>query len=62
MQGNLLELIYCLSLFSTVVPSNICMFLSSRPFVVITTVSTGRVGVENVVITTKGLRWDDGGK
>ena len=65
-----------LPLFSTVVPSNICMFLSRRPFVVIT-LSTGLVGVEvtsvswlglpevtltptrpvdNVVITTKGLR------
>ena len=54
-----------LPLFSTVVPSNICMFLSSRPFVVITTLSTGLLGVEvtstptrpvdNVVITTKGL-------
>ena len=35
-----------LPLFSTVVPSNICMFLSCRPFVVITTLSTGLVGVE----------------
>ena len=42
------------------------MFLSCRPFVVITTFSTGLVGVEvtstptrpveNVVITTKGLQ------
>ena len=38
-----------LPLFSTVVPSNICMFLSCWPFVVITT-------VDNVVITTKGLQ------
>ena len=58
-----------LPLFSTVVPSNVCMFLSCRPFVVITTLSTGLVGVEvtsvsclgqltvdNVVITTKGLQ------
>ena len=50
-----------LPLFSTVVPSNICMFLSCRPFVVITTLSTDLVGVEvssvdNVVITTKGLQ------
>ena len=56
-------------LFSTVVPCNICMFLSCRPFVVIT-FSTGLVGVEvwtevtstptrpfeNVVITTEGLQ------
>ena len=45
-----------LPLFSTVVPSNICMFLSCRPYVVITTLSTGLVGVDNVVITTKGLQ------
>ena len=35
-----------LPLFSTVVPFNICMFLSCRPFVAITTFSTGLVGVE----------------
>ena len=35
-----------LPLFSTVIPSIICMFLSCRPFVVITTLSTGLVGVE----------------
>ena len=35
-----------LPLFSTVVPSSIFMFLSCRPFVVITTLSTGLVGVE----------------
>ena len=34
-----------LPLLSTVVPSNICMFLSCRPIVVIT-LSTGLVGVE----------------
>ena len=33
-------------MFSTVVPSNICMFLSCRPSVVITTFPTGLVGVE----------------
>ena len=33
-------------IISTVVPSNICMFLSCRPFVVKTTLSTGLVGVE----------------
>ena len=35
------------------------MFLSCRPFVAITTLSTGLVGVEvtsNVVIATKGLQ------
>ena len=41
-----------LPLFSTVVTSNICMFLSCRPFVVITC-STPTLPVENVVITTK---------
>ena len=45
-----------MELVSTVVPSNICMFLSCRPFVVITTLSTGLVGVDNVVITTKSLQ------
>ena len=33
-------------LFFTVVPSNTCVFLSCRPFVVNTTFSTGLVGVE----------------
>jgi hypothetical protein len=32
------------------------MFLSCRPFVVITTFLTGLVDVENVVITMKGLQ------
>ena len=32
------------------------MFLSCRPFVVITTLSTGLVGVDNVVITTNDLQ------
>ena len=45
--------LYCLvinlPLFSTVVPSNICMFLSCRPFVVITTFSTDLVGVEDLI-------------
>ena len=35
-----------LPLFSTVVPASIFMFLSCRPFVAITTLSTGLVGVE----------------
>ena len=35
-----------LPLFSTVVPAIILMFLSCRPFVAITTLSTGLVGVE----------------
>ena len=43
-------------LFSTVVPASIFMFLSCRPFVAITTLSTGLVGVDNVVIATKGLQ------
>ena len=41
-----LELIYHFTYFSTVVPSNMCVFLSCRPFVVNTTFSTGLVGVE----------------
>ena len=41
---------------STVVPSSIFMFLSCTPFVVITTLSTGLVGVDNVVITRKGVQ------
>ena len=55
--------------FYTVVPFNSCVFLSCRSFVVNTTFSTGLVGVENVVLTTKGLQernttvgWDYGGK
>ena len=35
-----------LPLFSTVVPAVTLVFLSCRPFVVITTLSTGFVGVE----------------
>ena len=45
-----------LPLFSTVVPSNICMLWSCRPFVVITTFSTPTRPVENV-ITSKGLQY-----
>ena len=41
-----LELIYYFTYFFTVVPSNSCVFLSCRPFVVNTTFSTGLVGVE----------------
>ena len=37
-----------LPLFSTVVPSNIYVCLSCRPFVVIATFSTGLVGVEGL--------------
>ena len=43
-----------LPLFSTVVPSIICMFLSGRPFVVITTLSTGLVGVEVTSVSWLG--------
>ena len=42
-----------LPLFSTVVPSNICMFLSCRPFVVITLL-TGLVGVEVTSVSWLG--------
>ena len=37
-----------LPLFSTVVPASIFMFLSCRPFVAITTLSTGLVDVLNI--------------
>ena len=50
-----LDLIYYFTYFSTVVPSNSCMFLSRKPFVV-NTFSTYLVGVENVVLTTKGIQ------
>ena len=50
-----LELIYYFAYFSSVVPYNICVCLSCRPFVVNATFSTGLVGVENVVLTTKGI-------
>ena len=39
-------LVINLPLFSTVVPAVIFVFLSCRPFVAITTLSTGFVGVE----------------
>ena len=41
-----LELTYYFTYFSIVIPSNICVFLSCRLFVVNTTFSTGLVGVE----------------
>ena len=43
-----------LPLFSTVFPSNICMFLSCRSFVVMTTLSTGLVGVEVTSVSWLG--------
>ena len=43
-----------LPLFSTVVPSIIFVFLSCRPFVAITTLSTGLVGVEVTSVTWLG--------
>jgi hypothetical protein len=63
-----LEFIYYFTYFSTIVPSNSCVFISCRPFVVDTTLSTGLVGVEvssvstptgpveNVALTTKALQ------
>ena len=45
-----------LPLFSTVVPAIIFVFLSCRPFVAITTLSTPTRPVDNVVIATKGLQ------
>ena len=47
---RLLELIYYFTYFSTVVPSNICVFLSGRSFVVNTTFSRGLVGVEKTFL------------
>jgi len=41
-----LELIFYFTYCSIGVPSNICVFLSIRPFVVNKTFSTGLVGVE----------------
>ena len=41
-----LELIYYFTYFSTVIPSKSCVFLSCRHFVVVTTSSTGLVGIE----------------
>ena len=43
-----------LPLFSTVVPPSIFMFLSCRPFVAITTLSTGLVGVEVTSVSWLG--------
>ena len=64
-----LELIYYFTYFSTVVPSNSCVFLSYSPFFVNTTFSTVNYPsqeteetstptrpVENIVLTTKGLQ------
>ena len=51
-----LELIYCFTFVFTrrPTPSSICMFLSFRPFVVITTFSTGLVGVEITSVSWLG--------
>ena len=49
------ELIYYFNFF-TVVPSNSYVFLSCRPFIVNTIFPTGLVGVENVILMTKGLQ------
>ena len=66
-----LEIVYYFTYFSTVVPFNICVFLSCRPFIVNTTFSTGLVGVEVTSVSLLGqlagqnhtyIRWDDGGK
>ena len=43
-----------LPLFSPVVPASIFMFLSCRPFVAITTLSTGLVGVEVTSVSWLG--------
>ena len=49
-----LQLIYYFTYFSTVVPCNICVFLSCRPFVV-NTFSTGLVGAEVASVPWLGL-------
>ena len=51
-----ISLTIILPLFSTVVPSNICMFLSCRPFFVITTFSTGLVGLEVTSVSCPSLQ------
>ena len=43
-----------LPLLSTVLPSNSMLFLSCKPFVVITTFSTGLVGVEVTSVSWVG--------
>ena len=45
-----------LYLFCTVVPSNSCVFLSCKPFIVNMTFSTPTRTVENVILTMKGLQ------
>ena len=50
-----LELIYYFTYFPTVVPSNSCVFLSCRTFVVNTTFSTGLVGIEVSSVSWLGL-------
>ena len=52
-QSNILIRIN-LPLFSTVVPAIIFVFLSCRPFVAITTLSTGLVGVEVTSVSWLG--------
>ena len=51
-----LELMYYFTYFSTVNPSNSCMFLSCRPFVVNITFSTGLMGVEALARRQKKLQ------
>ena len=49
-----LELMCYFTYFSTVVTSNICVFISCRPFVVNTTFSTGTFGVEVSTVARLG--------
>ena len=49
-----LELIYYFIYFSALVPYNICVLFSCRPFVVNTTFSTGLVGVEVTSVSWLG--------
>ena len=53
-----LEIIY-FTYFSTVVPSNKCVFLSCRSFVVNTTFSTGLVGVEVSSVSWLGQKSEE---
>jgi hypothetical protein len=53
-QNYLISVRINLSLFSTVLPSNSRLFLSYRPFVVITAFSTGLLGVEVTFVSWLG--------
>jgi hypothetical protein len=52
--GQIIFVRFNLPLFSTVVAPSIFLFLSCRPFVAITTISTGLVGVEVTSVSWLG--------